>query len=73
MVCLLSRKKSRGGFVFFAQSRGFEEIEINKIVNAIKLAGMKKNIESIVIDLSNFFGGVSSGIYFIFSEIFLKI
>ena len=62
---LVEQAKSRGGFDFFAQSSEPEEIEINKIVNAIKLAGDDKNIESIVIDLSNFVGGIQL-IYFIF-------
>ena len=54
---LVEQAKSRGSFDFFAQSSEPEEIEINKIVSAIKLAGDDKNIESIVIDLSNFVGG----------------
>ena len=54
---LVEQAKSRGGFDFFSQSNEPKEIEINKIISAIKLAGNDKNIESIVIDLSNFVGG----------------
>ena len=39
---LVEQAKSRGGFDFFAQSSEPEEIEINKIVSAIKLAGDDK-------------------------------
>jgi len=68
---LVEQAKSRGGFDFFAQSSEPEEIEINKIISAIKLAGDDKNIESIVIDLSNFVGGYPADILYL-SEILLK-
>ena len=68
---LVEQAKSRGSFDFFSQSNEPKEIEINKIISAIKLAGDDKNIESIVIDLSNFVGGYPADIIYL-SEILLK-
>ena len=62
---LVEQAKSRGSFDFFSQSNEPKEIEINKIVSAIKLAGNDKNIESIVIDLSNFVGGYPADIIYL--------
>ena len=53
---LVEQAKSKSSFDLFIQSNDPKEIEINKIIKAINLAGDDKNIESIVIDLSNFIG-----------------
>ena len=68
---LVEQAKSRRSFDLFFQSSEPKEIEINKIVNAIKMAEYDKNIESIVIDLSNFIGGYPADIIYL-SEILLK-
>ncbi|MFL2844527.1 MAG: signal peptide peptidase SppA [Alphaproteobacteria bacterium] len=68
---LVEQAKSKSSFDFFIQNNDPKEIEINKIVKAINLAGDDKNIESIVIDLSNFIGGYPGDIIYI-SETLLK-
>ena len=68
---LVEQAKSRRSFDLFFQSGEPKEIEINKIVNAIKLAEYDKNIESIVIDFSDFMGGYPADIIYL-SEILLK-
>ena len=68
---LVEQAKSKSSFDFFIQNNDPKEIEINKIVKAINLAGEDKNIESIVIDLSNFIGGYPGDIIYI-SETLLK-
>ena len=68
---LVEQAKSKSSFDLFIQSNDPKEIEINKIVKAINLAGDDKNIESIVIDLSNFIGGYPGDIIYI-SETLLK-
>jgi protease-4 len=68
---LVEQAKSKSSFDLFTQSDDSKEIEINKIVKAINLAGDDKNIESIVIDLSNFIGGYPGDIIYI-SETLLK-
>ena len=68
---LVEQEKSKSSFDLFIQSNDPKEIEINKIVKAINLAGEDKNIESIVIDLSNFIGGYPGDIIYI-SETLLK-
>ena len=68
---LVEQAKSKSSFDLFIQSNDPKEIEINKIVSAINLAEEDKNIESIVIDLSNFIGGYPGDIIYI-SETLLK-
>ena len=68
---LVEQAKSKSSFDFFIQNNDPKEIEINKIVKAINLAGNDKNIKSIVIDLSNFIGGYPGDIIYI-SETLLK-
>ncbi|MAU39151.1 MAG: signal peptide peptidase SppA [Rhodobiaceae bacterium] len=68
---LVEQTKNKSSFDLFIQSSDPKEIEISKIVKAIKLAGDDKNIESIVIDLSNFIGGYPADIIYI-SETLLK-
>ena len=68
---LVEQAKSRGSIDLFFQSGEPKEIEINKIVNAIKLAEDDNNIESIVIDFSNFIGGYPADIIYL-SETLLK-
>ena len=68
---LVEQAKSKSSFDLFIQSSDPKEIEISKIVKAIKLAGDDKNIESIVIDLSKFIGGYPADIIYI-SETLLK-
>ena len=68
---LVEQAKSRSSIDLFTQSSEPKEIEINKIVSAIKLAEGDKNIESIVIDFSNFVGGYPADIIYL-SEILLK-
>ena len=68
---LVEQAKSKSSFDLFIQSNDPKEIEINKIIKAINLAGDDKNIESIVIDLSNFIGGYPGDIIYI-SETLLK-
>ena len=65
---LVEQAKSKSSFDFFIQNNDPKEIEINKIVKAINLAEDDKNIESIVIDLSNFIGGYPGDIIYIFLE-----
>ncbi len=62
---LVEQAKSKSSFDLFIQSKDPKEIEINKIVKAINLAEEDKNIESIVIDLSNFIGGYPGDIIYI--------
>ena len=62
---LVEQAKSKSSFDLFIQSNDPKEIEINKIVSAINLAEEDKNIESIVIDLSNFIGGYPGDIIYI--------
>ena len=68
---LVEQAKSKSSFDLFIQSSDPKEIEINKIIEAIKIAESDKNIESIVIDLSDFIGGYPSDIIYI-SDTLLK-
>ena len=68
---LVEQAKSKSSFDLFIQSSDPKEIEINKIIKAIKIAESDKNIESIVIDLSDFIGGYPSDIIYI-SDTLLK-
>ena len=68
---LVEQAKSKSSLDLFIKSSDPKEIEINKIAKAINLAEEDKNIESIVIDLSNFIGGYPGDIIYI-SETLLK-
>ena len=70
---LVEQAKSRRSFDLFFQSSEPKEIEINKIVNAIKLAEDDNNIKSIVIDFSNFIGGYPADIIYLSEQCVIVI